>query len=122
RRVRGARRAGRPPAPAAHARPADEPGARPRTRCLRSQHGRDDLASAQARRGRPARATLPADRMGHRLCVRARWRGRRLMRRAALRRLFPRLALLLGAVLALYTLIGVALLLAATREVAASHT
>jgi len=44
------------------------------------------------------------------------------MRRAALRRLFPRLALLLGAVLALYTLIGVALLLAATREVAASHT
>ena len=45
-----------------------------------------------------------------------------MMRRAGLRRLFPRLAALLGAVLTLYTLIGVALLLAATHDIAASHT
>lgn len=42
--------------------------------------------------------------------------------RRVLRRLFPRLALLLAGVLAVYTLIGIALLLAATRDIAASHT
>lgn len=42
--------------------------------------------------------------------------------RATLRRLFPRLALLLAVVLAVYTLIGLLVLLATTRDLAAAHT